>query len=358
MLLLASAANTKGSVTWTEMPHDRALLTVVRGTAAVVVRGTPVQLERTDRRYVGRGDAVTVGRDSTARLTFRGGAETVLCASSRVRVGTLYTVDAQPVRPYGELLLTQGLALTRTASASGAFAPLAVRVDNGLDVVANDGAASFAVAPGALAVASGRVTVDGQPQPVGAGLPACGGPGIGLGAPGSGGGGSGSGAGGPGATPGLTPDPGPSQTPDLTAIGVPTRTGPAGTTVAPPPNSSPVIAWVRADNSTLAQSRTRSPCPGGPASTRVVARVQDAETSAGNLIVTMSYSLAGHSEVAGTVTMQPVTRNGPEFSAVLGPITYTAGHAAGGPIIITVRATDAAQAAATPKTTTVTLAAC
>jgi hypothetical protein len=126
----------------------------------------------------------------------------------------------------------------------------------------------------------------------------------------------------------------------------------------PPANTAPVIDWVRPASLTLSQVKIRDTCPGGPTTTQVTARVQDGETSAGSLSVTMHYSLAGNAAVSGTVTMTPTTRNGPEFAAVLGPVPYAASHAAGGAIAITVRAVDPGNKGATPKSTTVTLATC
>jgi putative peptide zinc metalloprotease protein len=349
LLLLAVliAVNTLAAISWTEMPRDRALLTIARGAAVATLDGDEVRLSRGERRYVRLGDAVAVEPDSLARLTFHGGGQTVLCAGTRVRIGIVSTHDGEPA---GELALDRGRAIAATATASGAFAPLRLRVGDGDHLITNDGAARYAVSPGDLTVASGRVRLDGVPQPTLGSAPGCAGAG-------------GSAVGGPGAGPG-TADPGAGPTP-ATSGGRSASAGPTTPAASSSPaasrtgpaNTPPVIDWVRVDSLSLSQARPRDPCYGGPTTTRITARVHDTQTATG-LTVIMSYVLSGHPEVAGSVSMTPTTRTGPVFQATLGPIPYAAAHAGGGTLTVTIRALDAASAPASPVQTTVRLTRC
>jgi putative peptide zinc metalloprotease protein len=282
LLLLAIFGNTKPAIAWAEMPRDRALLAVVTGSAEATLVAGVEQLRAGEQRYVGRGDAILVGRNSRVRLTFRGGGRALLCAGSRVLVGSVSTVDLHPAQPAGELQLALGRAVARTETASGAFAPLALRVRDGARMIANDGPAQFAVSPGELTVTLGDVTLDGTPQPSGAALPECGGAGAIAGpaepGPGQGeaGGGTPGGSGGP--TPALSSGAGPDPT---GVVGPPITTNPAPEdTQSPPVNTAPTIEWVRADSLSLRQVKTRGVCGGGPSSTQITANVHDTETPA------------------------------------------------------------------------------
>jgi putative peptide zinc metalloprotease protein len=68
---------------WAEMPTDRALLQIDRGRADVVLAGQPVTLNAGGQAYVRTSDAVSIGSRSNARLIFRGGSTTLLCAAAR-----------------------------------------------------------------------------------------------------------------------------------------------------------------------------------------------------------------------------------------------------------------------------------
>ena len=353
LLLLAIFANTKAPITWAEMPSDSALMTVVTGNVEATLAAHVVVLGKDERRYVRHGDAILVGRDSLVRLTFRGGGVALLCGGARLFVGALYTVEGDPAQPTGELDLKQGRAFASTQTASSAFASLTLRFTDAARVITNDGPARYTVSPGGLAVAQGKVTLDGTPQLAGDALPGCG-SGGGIAGPGQPGPGQ-EDPGGVGPTPDLSPDVGGNPT---EVVGTPASTGPAETSPAAPANQAPAIDWVRSTSLSLSQVKTRGVCSGGPTSTVVTANVHDAETSAVNLVVTMTYSLAGHPEVAGTATMAPATPTGSVFTTTLGPIQYATAHAAGGAITVTVRAIDTGNKAALPKNTSMTLASC
>lgn len=163
LLLLVTGTNLLPGPAWSEMPEDRALLTVDRGTAvATLAAGERVRLDRSDRLYLGAGDRIDVADGSRGRLTLRGGSAVLLCPGSAVAVGAVDSAGRRPVRPGGDLELVAGAALVDTASPSQAFVPSTLAVHFGAGQVAvNDGEAWYGVNPAGVRVALGEVTVDG-----------------------------------------------------------------------------------------------------------------------------------------------------------------------------------------------------
>ncbi len=170
LLLLLTGLLTAANVlwagpAWAEMPADRGLLTAERGRLTAVVDGSTVRLAKGERRYVGRNDRIEVGDRSTARLEFRGGGATVLCAGTRAEVGALWTVEGADRVPHAVLSLDSGRVLADSASTSGDYAALALTVQRSAGPVVNAGPAWYAVDPAAVAVATGQVTAAGSPVP-------------------------------------------------------------------------------------------------------------------------------------------------------------------------------------------------
>ena len=103
------------------MPTDRVLLTADRGRSTRrSSTARTVTLDEGDRRYLAAGRRIQVPARSTGRLTFRGGAATLLCGGSDSTVGKLWT-DAGRRAPHGELTVGNGRLLADTTSTSGAF---------------------------------------------------------------------------------------------------------------------------------------------------------------------------------------------------------------------------------------------
>jgi len=163
--LLLTVVNFAPGPAWAEMPTDRALLTSDRGTITAIVDGRTVTLEAGDRRYLDEGSLVTVPPKATGRLTFQGGSATLFCAGSQARVGRLFTDAGRRRVPHGALSLEAGRLLADTASTSGAYQPLALAISRPAGTVTNSGASWYAVEPGGLSVATGRVYADGTPSP-------------------------------------------------------------------------------------------------------------------------------------------------------------------------------------------------
>lgn len=165
LALLLTGMNFTPGPAWAEMPTDRALLTADRGTVTATIDGRKVRLAEGDRRYVDQGALVRVSSKSTGRLTFQGGSATLLCAGTRAEVGALYTDAGRRRVPHGAITVARGRVLADTGSTSGAYQPLNLTVARpaGGDVT-NNGAAWFAVDPGAVSVATGRVYVAGTPS--------------------------------------------------------------------------------------------------------------------------------------------------------------------------------------------------
>jgi putative peptide zinc metalloprotease protein len=251
--LLLTGSNLLPGPAWGEMPDDRALLHVDKGTTTVTVGGIQRTLGAGDDYYAGRTDTVSVGDRSLARLTFRGGGYTVLCGGSRVALGELSSVG-RPIEPSGALDLLDGKLLADTAGTSRAFSALNLRVASGGGRLANAGAARFAVAGRDVTVAAGTVSMDGSAvAPVGGAL-SCGNGQIGV-IPVPGTSNSPSPA---GPTDSASPSPSPSASASASrsasagASASPSKSptqgptgGPPPTTgpPPPPPNNPPVITW-------------------------------------------------------------------------------------------------------------------
>jgi putative peptide zinc metalloprotease protein len=220
--LLLTGTNLVPGPAWAEMPADRALLVAERGPVTATVEGRVVALRRGDRVYVGAGDRVDVGERANGRLTYRGGADTLLCAGSRADVGALWSDRASPIVPHARLELQRGRLIADTATGSPAFGHLALAVSNQGHNTVNSGAARHTVAIGQTDVAAGRVVRDGIPVPATGYRLTCGG------AVPAGGPGEAPDPSGPAGTP--TPSPTPSPTPGVTPTAPPTApptTGPA-----------------------------------------------------------------------------------------------------------------------------------
>jgi putative peptide zinc metalloprotease protein len=159
--LLLTGVNLTPGPAWAEMPTDRVLLTADRGRMSAVVDGRTVTLAEGGRRYLAEGARVRVDARSTGRLTFRGGAATLLCSGSDTGVGKLWTSADR--EPHGELTVDNGRLLADTTSTSGAFRPLTLVVRRTAGDVENKGPAWYAIDPGAVAVATGEVRVGGAP---------------------------------------------------------------------------------------------------------------------------------------------------------------------------------------------------
>lgn len=148
---------------WAEMPTDRAMLVADEGTLTATVDGVGVDLAAGDRRYVDEGALIEVPKGATARVTFSGGGAVVFCGGSKAKLGDLRVDGDRDLTPHGSLTVRGGRVLADTASTSGAYEPLVLDVTRPADVVTNLGAAWFAVDPETVAIAAGRVYVDGTP---------------------------------------------------------------------------------------------------------------------------------------------------------------------------------------------------
>jgi len=281
--LLLTGSNFLPGPVWAEMPADRALLSAERGRLVAVVDGRPVRLAKGDRVYVGEGDAVRVDSSARGRLTFRGGSAAILCAGSETHVGPLRSRSVRPVSPSGSLELVSGRILADTASTSGAFEPIALRVGVHGKTVVNEGQAWYSVDPVAVTVSDGIVAVDGSEyQATGADL-TCG-DGVPVAPP----------AGtpsetptavpnpSPNASPSLSPSPSPSPSPAPAAPAAPQTTGggndsnPTSGPAAPPPtrpnppggtspsSSSPSPSDSPSPSASESESSSPSPMPDDP----------------------------------------------------------------------------------------------
>ncbi|WP_305785265.1 cyclic nucleotide-binding protein [Symbioplanes lichenis] len=148
---------------WAEMPADRAMLVTDEGTLTATVDGTGVDLAAGERRYVEAGALIEVPKGATGRVTFPGGGAVVFCGGSKAKLGDLRVDGGRQLTPHGALTVRGGRVLADTASTSGAYEPLVLDVTRPADVVTNLGASWFAVDPEAVAIAAGRVYVDGTP---------------------------------------------------------------------------------------------------------------------------------------------------------------------------------------------------
>ncbi|HEX6869584.1 MAG TPA: M50 family metallopeptidase, partial [Micromonosporaceae bacterium] len=159
-LLMTGGNALLAPLAWAEMPTDKALLRAERGTVSAVVSGRPVELRAGEEVYVGESDVVTVQPRARGRLTYRGGASSVLCQGSETAVGQLVSAG-EPVVPSAALTVRAGLVLTDTASPSPAFTALRATVYSDAGAAVNQGPAWFAAAPWGVVVSTGQVRLDG-----------------------------------------------------------------------------------------------------------------------------------------------------------------------------------------------------
>ncbi|MBM2621173.1 cyclic nucleotide-binding protein [Actinoplanes sp. LDG1-06] len=147
---------------WAEMPADRVLLTIEQGLVTATFDGAPENLSEGARRYLDQGEVIEVPSRASAKLTFAGGATTLLCANTRLGIGNLSTGGGRDQTPRAAVSLQSGRVLAGTGSTSGAYKPLALSVDRDGGTVTNAGAAWYSVEPVAVVVSQGAVAIDGQ----------------------------------------------------------------------------------------------------------------------------------------------------------------------------------------------------
>jgi hypothetical protein len=412
LALLSGHAATLDAMTWTEMGDDRVLLTVEEGHVEVVLAGQRVRLDRGDRRFLAESDLVEVARRSYAMLTFRGGAEAILCARTEVGIGRLHTVPAPTSSgpfwlrtgtrvPVGNLDLMRGGVLADTDSPSPMFRPLHLAMDAGTSRVEtgtqpvgpndDEDAAAFVVLTSGggarVSATSGTVLVDDAPVPVTdhpIGCPH--GPDAattGRGAP----------VGpapqaaptpteptptptlpSPVPTGGPTPngtDPGQDATPDPTEPPSPDPTEPDPTEPAPdptdeptdpptleptdPPDTPPTIVAAAARPNRIAQ--VGDGCGQEPHQSLIVARITDTQDDAGDLDVWFTYVLDSDPTITGSVDM-PNAEGTDDFAGTLGPFERGDVPVGGGTLTVVVHARDSAENLTTSSPIEVVLTAC
>ncbi|WP_250001994.1 cyclic nucleotide-binding protein [Actinoplanes sp. M2I2] len=158
---------------WAEMPADRVLLSIDEGLVTATLDGAPQGLDGGARRYLDQGEVIDVPPRASATLTFPGGATALLCANTKVGIGTISTRGGRDQAPRATISLSTGRVLAGTGSTSGAYQPLALTVDRSGGQVGSTGAAWYAVEPATLTVSRGTVAVDGTPSPATGGRLAC-----------------------------------------------------------------------------------------------------------------------------------------------------------------------------------------
>ncbi len=343
LALLATAANVLyPGPAWGEMPADRALLTVSRGSVTAVIDGAPAVLRPGDRRYLGERDSVTVAARATGQLTFRGGALTVLCGGSSVDVGPLASAGRRPIAPAAALTLTGGRLLADTRSTSRGYEPLALAARTSGAEVRNDGVARFAVEGGGAVTALGTVTLDGSPVPLSANDLSCG-DGTTIPRPM------------PSATPSPTDSPSPSPTdspsaspsPSDVTTKPPTKTPsktPSRSKSPAPPDSPPVIdPGLKISNPRFWAVDPNQPCTRGHVtSTDVYIVVTDPDTPQAKLKVTLSWSIAGYPDASGSSTG---VLSGGTFVTTVGPMDFTVTDKYELPMDVTITASDGIKSA-------------
>ena len=313
-----TGANLLPAVAWSEMANDQAMLHVGRGHATAIVGGAEVRLRAGDDLYLGEGDSVEVADRSGARLTYRGGAITQLCAGSAVTVGALST-SGRPLVPTGTLRIQRGLVVTDTATRSAAFRPLVAVQESAAGKAISSGRSRFAMAPSGPLLADGALTVNGTPVRPRGGSPGCGGESAAAGSPASS---EPSPADSAGASPSASASAAPSASTSVQPSASPSRSaagtrtpGPSapGTSAPPPdatvpqiaagPSASPTGIYTTADGTTPTDGD-----PGSSITSSISVTVQDAVDSAAALVVTIRYRLVPEGGSAGgwqTVTLAP-----------------------------------------------------
>jgi putative peptide zinc metalloprotease protein len=153
--------NVSSGPAWAEMPAERVLLSVQRGTVSASSGSDRMALLAGDRRYLAAGGGVEVPGKGVALLTFPGGAAVVICGGSRLEIDDVAVENGRTSTPSGRLTLENGRLLAATGSPSGAFAPLELTVRRSQGEVANSGKAWYSVDQAGVTVSSGSVTVGG-----------------------------------------------------------------------------------------------------------------------------------------------------------------------------------------------------
>ncbi|GAA4592665.1 putative peptide zinc metalloprotease protein [Actinoplanes octamycinicus] len=157
---------------WAEMPTERALLTVDRGTAVATAGGSgAATLEVGDQRYLSAGTQIEAPGKSRARLTFPGGGAVLLCPGARITLTGAAVASGREPAPSGRLSLESGRVLAATAGTSGAYQPLGLTIGRVQGDVTNTGKAWYSVDLASITVANGTVTAGGvASEPVGGDL--------------------------------------------------------------------------------------------------------------------------------------------------------------------------------------------
>ena len=343
---------------WTEMPRDRVLLSIEQGSATAAVDGRRIDLHRGDQRFLGAGDGLRTDRGSRGVLTFFGGGAVLVCPASEVTVGRLATDGDRPVQPSGQVRLLRGTVVADTTGHTAAVEPLRLTAQVGRHRVGSEGPARFAVTADPrrpVAVAAGRVALDGRPQPISdhAACPA--GP-AGTVAPAVTPSPATSPT--PTSTPSPTPSPSPTPTPSTAPTPTPSPTPPPPP--PPPPNVPPEAVAVVASPDVIRPASRDGRCevlnPGVATVSAVTATVADADDPPDTLAVTFAYVLSTDASVAGTVAM--AASSGGSFTGDLGPFEYGAVPSGGGILTIRVTVVDPSGAEATSDAVTVVLSSC
>jgi len=254
-LLLTGGNAVVSAKPWTEMPRDRAWLHVEVGTVTAVVGGITHHLTRGDDIYVGESDVVTVDALSRAVLTYRGGASSLLCAGTDLRLGAL-SHAGRPVAPVAAYELRRGLTVNDTASVTPAFAHLSLTVRTGHGAVRNEGASLYSVSPSSTVVSAGAVFVEAARQREVGGALGCGDGATRSPSP------SATSSGPPGSTgtptPSATATPSPSATPTPSPSAGPAD-GPVGSTTSPSSNTRTPTTTTSATATTTTSSASSDP---------------------------------------------------------------------------------------------------
>jgi putative peptide zinc metalloprotease protein len=355
--LLLTGTNLLPGPAWGEMPEDRALLHVDRGTVTVFVNGSARVFGAGDDYYAGRDDQVSIGDRALAHLTFRGGGYTVLCGGSSVTLGPLSS-GGRPIAVSGALNLLRGRLLADTAGTSRAFLPLSLRVGP----VANAGAARFAVAGDDVTVAAGSVSRDGTALEVTGGELTCGTGQLGA-IPVPSASPSPTDSLSPSPSDSVSPSPSPSPSPTPSATATPTRTPsrtpspPASSgPPPPPPNQPPVITWANGGDKggiTIDQIYNNQPChTGGILTVLYEVTVKDDHDAMPMLDVELHWTGKNFS---GSKRMGI---RGPVFAGALGPFNESATNGVGDVFAVRITATDSGGKTTTLTAKPVTLQSC
>ena len=172
--LVAAGMTFRAGPAWAEMPGGSVRLSVDDGQVTASVDGGRVSVSAGGARYLRSGDRIDVPSGASGRLTFPGGAFSLLCGGSRVEIGPVRTDGGRHRTPSGTLNLLGGSLLADTTSGSGAYGNLRLTVSRQQGDVVSSGAARFAVSPGGVAVADGAATDAGQPVPAATAPLSCG----------------------------------------------------------------------------------------------------------------------------------------------------------------------------------------